>query len=196
MALTLITGPVRSGKSRFAELLATQSALPVTYVATARPDPADLEWAERLSRHQERRPSGWQLIETARHDGSLPEVLTHCQPDQCVLVDSLGTWLADQMLPDDAHEGSLGTQSRLDKQTVQLLDSIRSCAAELILVGEETGWGVVPAYPMGRCFRDRLGKLQQDLAPLTQACYLVVSGYALDLKKLGISVNAPVASGP
>lgn len=195
MALTLITGPVRSGKSRFAELLATASALPVTYVATARPDPADLEWEARLRHHQERRPSGWQLIETAFQDGSLPEVLTQCKSGQCILVDSLGTWLADQMLSGDAHAGITDTQS-LDEQTVRLLNSIRSCTAELILVGEETGWGVVPAYPLGRYFRDRLGKLQQDIAPLTQACYLVVSGYALDLKKLGISVHSSVEGGP
>jgi adenosylcobinamide kinase/adenosylcobinamide-phosphate guanylyltransferase len=68
--------------------------------------------------------------------------------------------------------------------------SLRQTAATVILVSEETGWGVVPAYPLGRLFRDRLGTLTRQVGTVAGAVYLVVAGYAVDVKALGKEVGA------
>jgi adenosylcobinamide kinase/adenosylcobinamide-phosphate guanylyltransferase len=66
-----------------------------------------------------------------------------------------------------------------------LLASLKSAAADVILVGEETGWGVVPAYPAGRLFRDRLGTLVRLIGAIADTVYLATGGYALNLSSLG-----------
>lgn len=178
MAVTLITGPTRSGKSEFAERLAGQSGRLVVYVATARLAPEDAEWQTRIEVHRRRRPSGWQLIETAQNI-SLSTVIGAARADQCLLVDSLGTWLAEQL-----------TSSPLPvDSSTELLKALTATAADVIVVSEETGWGVVPAYPLGRQFRDELGRLNRRIARQAAAAYLVVSGYALDLKRLGVEID-------
>jgi adenosylcobinamide kinase/adenosylcobinamide-phosphate guanylyltransferase len=73
--------------------------------------------------------------------------------------------------------------------TRDLLTSLQQSQADIILVGEETGWGVVPAYSSGRLFRDRLGYLLQEIGFLADTVYLVVAGHALNLSLLGESLK-------
>lgn len=61
--LVVVTGPSRSGKSRWAEHLAETSGRPVLYVATGPDRPGDSSWRLRLQRHRRRRPAGWQTLE-------------------------------------------------------------------------------------------------------------------------------------
>ena len=186
-----VTGPVRSGKSRFAERLARERGAPVLYVATARIDPADPEMAERLARHVARRPAEWQIVETARSGGpSLPELAAVTEADRTLLVDSLGTWLADRMSRalERAGESAALDPDALDADATAAADALASARAHVIVVGDETGWGVVPDYPSGRVFRDVLGRMQARLARRAQRAYLVVAGYALDLHA-GVAVD-------
>ncbi|HEY9619213.1 MAG TPA: bifunctional adenosylcobinamide kinase/adenosylcobinamide-phosphate guanylyltransferase [Crinalium sp.] len=169
----LVIGPARSGKSEWAERLADQSGKAVIYVATAQVDPTDLEWQERIAQHQRRRPAHWQTV-------SVPVDLSSCirngKTDECLLVDSLGTWLAN-LLEQDASAW---------EQTLQdLLNALQETAADVIFVAEETGWGVVPAYPIGRLFRDRLGTLTRHIGRIANPVYLVTGGHVLDLSRLG-----------
>ncbi len=171
--ITLVTGSCRSGKSEWAEKLATQSGKSVIYVATAQADPDDLEWQNRIALHQQRRPAHWKTL-------AIPvEVAATIQltdDSECLLIDSLGTWLANCLEQDEA----------VWQQTVQnLLTSLEQASGSIILVAEETGWGVVPAYPMGRLFRDRLGSLTRQVGAIANTVYLVTAGYALDLTRLG-----------
>jgi adenosylcobinamide kinase/adenosylcobinamide-phosphate guanylyltransferase len=99
----------------------------------------------------------------------------------CLLVDSLGTWLANVLDQD---------QQTWNNTTQQLLDSLRQTRSTVIFVSEETGWGLVPAYPTGRVFRDRLGFLTRQIAATCDAVYLVTAGYALNLKMLGTAIDA------
>lgn len=170
---TLVTGPTRSGKSEWAEYLARATLQPVVYIATSQADPADPEWQQRLLAHQDRRPQQWQTLEVPY---TLPETLAQADPGQCYLVDSLGTWVAN-LLEQDEQAWQLITES--------LLQTLRRTEAQVILVAEETGWGVVPAYPLGRCFRDRLGSLIRQVGAIAESVYLVTGGYALNLKVLG-----------
>ena len=175
-----MTGPVRSGKSTFAERLAHESGLPVVYVATAQPDPSDAEWTERIRHHRARRPAGWRLVETGSAGGiDLAGFVRSAPPGCCVLIDSLGTWLADEM----QHE-----THALSERTERLRAALRESTVEIICVGEETGWGIVPAHPAGRAFRDELGRMQAQLAQEADRAYLIISGYALDLKTLGTRI--------
>ncbi|HSM80638.1 MAG TPA: bifunctional adenosylcobinamide kinase/adenosylcobinamide-phosphate guanylyltransferase, partial [Nodosilinea sp.] len=171
--ISLVTGPARSGKSEWAETLAADSGQAITYIATSRVDPADVDWQKRVELHRDRRPPHWQLQEVPI---ALPAALRAATDQDCLLIDSLGTWLANLLDQDDATwQATVGS----------LVDSLRQTPSTVILVSEETGWGVVPAYPIGRLFRDRLGSLTRQVGTVADAVYLVVAGYAVDVKGLG-----------
>ncbi len=175
---TLVTGPARCGKSEWAESLAMATEVPVIYIATAIALPTDAEWQARIAAHQARRPSQWLLWECPV---DLSETLAQLPNDHCALVDSLGTWVANTLEQNECQW----------QATVEgLLAAVKECPATLIFVAEETGWGVVPAYASGRCFRDRLGQLCQQLRPLMAEVYLVTAGFALPLHQLGIPLPA------
>lgn len=174
----LVTGPARSGKSQWAERLAAESGRAVVYVATAREDPRDADWTARIEAHRRRRPAHWgTLCAPTELESLLIEV---DRADRCLLIDSLGTWVANLIDLDDR-----AWRARAER----LLETIDRCSALIVLVAEETGWGVIPAYPVGRTFRDRLGDLIRRLGPRCSACYLVSGGHALDLKRLGVPLS-------
>jgi adenosylcobinamide kinase/adenosylcobinamide-phosphate guanylyltransferase len=171
--LILVTGPARSGKSEWAEAIALQSQASVVYVATAQTDPADLEWQARIDRHRQRRPDQWITLEVPLN---LAKTIEQASQNTCLLVDSLGTWLANHLQTELADWEQIRDQ---------LLSSLAQCQGQVILVAEETGWGLVPAYPLGRSFRDRLGDLVRRIGAIADPVYLVTGGYALNLTQLG-----------
>jgi adenosylcobinamide kinase/adenosylcobinamide-phosphate guanylyltransferase len=176
--LILVTGPSRSGKSEWAETLATRSGKAVIYVATAQADPTDQEWQTRIERHRQRRASEWQTLHVPLE---LAQTLQVAPANSCLLIDSLGTWLANLLDQEDATW----------EATVQgLLESLRQTSSSVILVAEEVGWGLISPYPTGRKFCDRLGHLTRLVGAISNSVYLVTAGYALNLSVLGI----PLAS--
>lgn len=190
--IVLVTGPVRAGKSAFAARLAAERGGRVTYVATARLDPADGEFAARIAHHRRDRPAGWATVETAGPPPvDLPGLVAGASAGEVLLVDSVGTWLAGRLLELEAAAGAdaPGALAELEGWAEALLPALRSSRADVVLVSEETGWGLVPEYVLGRLFRDALGRLNQRLAGAADAAYLVVAGYALDLKRAGRPVD-------
>ncbi len=171
--LILITGPARSGKSEWAEQQALQSQKPVTYIATAQHIAGDRDWQQRIQRHQERRPTAWQTQEVPLH---LAAAIRQAHPNHCLLVDSLGTWLANCIEFEEC---------RWQQQADELVESLHQSPCDIIVVSEETGWGVVPAYELGRRFRDRLGSLSRQIGAVATHVYLVTGGYAIDLRQFG-----------
>jgi adenosylcobinamide kinase/adenosylcobinamide-phosphate guanylyltransferase len=174
--LTLVLGPSRSGKSRWAEHLASRSNLPVAYLATAANDGEDALWQARLDLHRQRRPSAWQTLEVGF---ALADHLDRLEANCLALVDSLGTWVAWGLEQD---------REQWDLTCTQLIQSVRRCSAPLILVSEQAGWGVVPSTAIGGLFRDRLGSLEQQLMPLAASSWLVVAGRALNLQSHSVAV--------
>lgn len=172
--LILVSGASRSGKSEYAEKLAIQSRKTVIYVATAKTDPQDAEWQARIELHQQRRPQDWQTLNLT--DEELVKCILQADESECWLIDSLGTWVANFLEQEESSWRSLAQN---------LLTSLASSPATIMVVAEETGWGVVPAYPIGRLFRDRLGKLTREVSGIADVTYLVAAGYALDLSALG-----------
>lgn len=182
--LVLVTGPARSGKSEWAETLALRSGKAVSYIATALSDPNDAEWQARIALHQQRRPDFWKTIAVPVE---LTATIRQATASDCLLVDSLGTWLVNLLDQDE----------ETWRQTMQaLLTSLAETTSQVILVAEETGWGVVPAYPVGRRFRDRLGSLTRQVGAIANPVYLVTGGHVLNLSQLGTplqmnSLNKP-----
>lgn len=172
--LILVTGPARSGKSEWAEHLAQQSGKAVVYVATAQENSEDAEWQTRIEQHRQRRPTAWK---TQPVPVELAQAIGAAAPTDCLLIDSLGTWLANLLEQDEA----LWEQTLAD-----LLMTLVNAKSDVILVSEETGWGVVPAYPVGRTFRDRLGKLTREIGAIATLTYLITGGHVLNLSQLGL----------
>lgn len=162
-----------------------QTGQAVIYVATAIADRNDPEWLARISQHQQRRPASWQTLLVP---GELTAVICEtAQSDRCLLVDSLGTWVAN-LLDQDA--------AVWERTAQDLLQSLAQTTGTLILVAEETGWGVVPAYPVGRLFRDRLGGLVRQVGRLANPVYLVTGGHVLNLSALGSPLPNSVQALP
>jgi adenosylcobinamide kinase/adenosylcobinamide-phosphate guanylyltransferase len=185
--VTLVTGPVRSGKSRFALELARESGREPVFVATAVVDPNDAEMTARVARHRAER-GAMRCIETDERAGPrLAGVLAAASPAEILIVDSLGTWLSSILVqtPGEALESDAAPAA--DEN--DLLAAITAMKSDAVIVAEEAGWGVVPAYPLGRAFRDRLGRLTGTLAGRADRAYLIVAGYALDLRAAGRRVS-------
>lgn len=174
MSIVLVTGPARSGKSEWAESLALKSNNCVIYIATALVNPDDVDWVKRITKHRRRRPEQWLTWEVTALQ--LIDAIATSAASSCLLVDSLGTWVAS-LLDKDATEW--------EKIVENLLNTLHKATQEIIFVAEETGWGVVPAYPSGRIFRDRLGNLVRRISAICASVYLVTGGYALNLTTLG-----------
>lgn len=166
----LILGGARSGKSRLAERLATESGWPVTYIATSQA--GDGEMSARIRQHRERRPAHWGLVEEPVHLAQV--LLAHAAPGQCLLVDCLTLWLTNLLMLD--HPG------RLAAERDALLGCLDTLPGRLLLVSNETGLGVVPLGELTRRYVDEAGWLHQALAERCQRVIFTVAGLPMILK--------------
>jgi adenosylcobinamide kinase/adenosylcobinamide-phosphate guanylyltransferase len=67
---------------------------------------------------------------------------------------------------------------------------LRAAAARdgtLLVVTNEVGSGVVPAAPLGRWYRDALGRANQRLAAAAEEVVLLVAGLPLTLRAPGVA---------
>ena len=172
----LVTGGVRSGKSTHAEALIGDEA--ATYVAPG-PTPdaeADPDWTARIAAHRARRPADWTTLET---QDLAAAVRAATGP---VLVDCLGTWLTAVIDAAGAWEQDSDTVHALVvARTDEVVDAVRTCELDVVLVTNEVGLGVVPEHRSGRLFRDLLGTVNQRLAAVCDEVHLVVAGRVLRL---------------
>jgi adenosylcobinamide kinase / adenosylcobinamide-phosphate guanylyltransferase len=192
MAVVFITGPVSSGKSAFGVRLARESGCEVTYVATAEGAPEDVEWRARLTRHIRDRPAAWRTVETAgmSHAAQLA-LFREAAPGTCLVVDALGTWLAQRIAAqiDLLEIDYTVLESQLDAEADEFVDALLASPAYVIAVSEQIGWDVVPVAASARLFRDAMGRMVQRLAKPADRVYLVVAGYALDLRAAGEAID-------
>jgi len=180
---TLILGGARSGKSTHAEKLAAACGERVLYIATA--EAGDAEMAQRIAAHRAARPAGWHTVEAptgvaaavARALAELPS------PPDALLLDCV-TLLASNIL--------LATESAPPAETESVLlaelDALLTLRREklphtpLILVSNEVGLGIVPAYPLGRRYQDLLGRANQHLAHAADRVLFMVAGLPMAVK--------------
>ena len=181
--LWFVTGGARSGKSGYAERLASATGRGVVYIATM--EPLDQELVRRVAAHRSARPASWETVEAPLDPAGALEA---ADPGQCVLLDCLSLWVANRMgplgdapAPDDlAH-----LERTLQAEVARVIDAARAREGETIVVTNEVGSGLVPPYPLGRAYRDVLGRVNQQVSAAADRAWLLVSGRALELPPPG-----------
>jgi adenosyl cobinamide kinase/adenosyl cobinamide phosphate guanylyltransferase len=171
----LVLGGIRSGKSGYAEAL-LRSAPRVTYLATARPRPDDLEWSERIRAHRVRRPAGWHTVECGEGPDAVASLLGEAGPGDTLLVDDLGNWVAG------LHDAAGWQGPAVREPLRRLVAAIRATRAEIVLVSPEVGLTVVPDNHAARRFADSLGVVNRAVADACARVVLVVAGQPLWIK--------------
>lgn len=177
---TLVLGGIRSGKSGWAERLASRGGRPVSYLATSPDRPGDADWAARIRAHRERRPDSWTSVEVGSSPSVLPEALRAAAPGSVALVDDIGAWLVGAF--DGASAWDVDDPwGAVSADVDDLVSAVAACPADAVLVSPEVGWTIVPATRSGRVFVDAQGTLNQRLAAICEHAVLIVAGRTLRL---------------
>jgi adenosylcobinamide kinase / adenosylcobinamide-phosphate guanylyltransferase len=183
--VTLVLGGVRSGKSRYAQQLGEQVER-VLFVATAPASGSDEEMRAKIERHRADRPADWATVE---EPVELGRVLAERGAGYDVaIVDCLTLFVANLLHAAEINDGILDLQMRA------LCAALAATPCNVVLVSNEVGSGVVPAYALGRRFRDALGELNQRVAAVADDVLLLVAGLPLALKG-EIATRRQAASG-
>jgi adenosylcobinamide kinase / adenosylcobinamide-phosphate guanylyltransferase len=167
MALTVLLGGARSGKSRLAVRLAESDGRPVTFIATA--EPRDAEMADRIARHRAERPDTWSTREDPRDlEGALGAV----PGGTTAIVDCLTLWVSNLV------EGGESDREVLERAraTARLA---HDRAGAVIAVTNEVGSGIVPMTALGRRFQDLLGEVNTAWVEAADRAGLMVAGRVL-----------------
>ncbi len=171
MALTVLLGGARSGKSSLAIELATAAGGPVTFVATG--EPLDNEMAERIERHRAERPADWVTVEEPY---ALADALAGVDPGDTVVVDCLTLWVANALERADEPARILETAA----------GTARAAADRpglTIAISNEVGLGIVPMTELGRAYRDLLGSVNRVWVDASERALFVVAGRGLRLER-------------
>ncbi len=182
-AVLLVTGGARSGKSGYAERRARETGRRVGYIATAAVTDEDM--ADRILRHRLSRPAEWETFE--RYSGfvklACDERFVSCDT---LLLDCLTTLTTNHMIDSglDFDTCALEAVQMLEEKITADVDDLLAAAAgkQLIVVTNEVGQGVVPAYRMGSLFRDMAGRLNMHVASRADEVICMISGLPLRLK--------------
>ena len=180
-----ITGGARSGKSSFAESLASEISERVLYVATS--EAFDQEMKDRVKKHQAQRPSTWDTVEIFQNLQSLRDEEVFLKA-KVLLLDCLGFLLNNLMYYSNLDFENLDFEA-LDKFEQSVLGEIEDLVKlveksdkSLIIVSNEIGMGIVPNDPLSRAYRDILGRLNRRAQELSNEAYILISGIPLQLK--------------
>jgi adenosylcobinamide kinase/adenosylcobinamide-phosphate guanylyltransferase len=185
--LILVTGGARSGKSTYAERLAQRSRRSVAYIATATAGDDDMR--DRIARHQAARPATWQTIEEPLHlAGAVRRAASFAD---IILLDCITVWLSNWLLLQEELNSIESTPTSVYSEgALQEIEALlREAQAlnvgqRLVIVTNEVGLGIVPAFALGRVYRDVLGAVNRRLAQEATRVYLLVAGLAVDIKRL------------
>jgi adenosylcobinamide kinase/adenosylcobinamide-phosphate guanylyltransferase len=176
--LILVLGGARSGKSSFAQRLAQERAGErVLYVATA--EAKDDEMQARIANHRASRPAGWDVLELPTDVGLT--LRSHTTDARVILVDCLTLLISNRLV---AHDDPFAPEieAQVNAEVEALVACAKACPADLIIVSNEVGMGLVPPYPVGRAYRDLVGRANQELASQADAVYFLVAGLPMTLK--------------
>ena len=168
MAITLITGAIKSGKSEFAEKKGLKYNK-LTYIALSKLYSDDKEWQNKIKIHKLRRPSHWKVVES----DDLFQVLNNVSGP--LLVDSIGGFVV-KYINDDHKEW-------LNK--LKLLNSyLRKYTNDIIIVGEQVGWGLVSEYKIGNIYAERSGEILREITTISSDNWLTINGKAIKLDNI------------
>ncbi|ALB64071.1 Adenosylcobinamide-phosphate guanylyltransferase [Cronobacter condimenti 1330] len=179
--MILITGGARCGKSRHAQQLAEQAGSHVLYIATSQV--FDDEMAQRVAHHQASRPAHWRTLETWRDLAQAAETA----PEPVVLIECVTTWITNILfsLAGDEPEACwdyAAMEAEIARHVTALIAACTRASAQVIIVTNEVGMGIVPENRLARHFRDIAGRVNQQLAQAADEVWLVVSGIGVKIK--------------
>jgi adenosylcobinamide kinase / adenosylcobinamide-phosphate guanylyltransferase len=175
--LTFLLGGARSGKSTYAQNLLEKDGRSALFVATA--TAGDEEMAARIAAHQSSRPPHWRTLETPLGVGA---AISSASPQEWVLIDCI-TLLASNVLftlPEPVDETLY--RQKLDDEIAGIQRSYSLHSGEWVIVSNEVGLGLVPPYPLGRIYRDGLGRVNQQLAAMADTVLFLVAGIPMRIK--------------
>ncbi len=165
--IIFITGPCRSGKSKFAVKIAKENFKNVVFIATGKE--IDDEMKERIEKHKKTRPKEWKTVEEDI------DIENFIESGNDYIIDCITTWITNLMLK------NYGEKEIINK-VKNLIIKIRKEKCCAIIVSNEVGWGIVPENKIARDFRDIIGKVHQLISENSDYVYLIVSGIPLKLK--------------
>ena len=168
MAITLITGAIKSGKSEFAERKALIYEK-LTYIALSQSLPEDEDWQKKIKLHKSRRPSRWEVFE---NDDLLYIFKNVSGP---LLIDSIGGFVVKNINQDD---------NKWKKNLLQLMKCLSEYKSDIIIVGEQVGWGLVSEYKIGNIYIERIGEVLRDITNISNDNWLTINGKAIKLDNI------------
>ena len=174
MTIHLILGGARSGKSSYAEKLASETGLPVTYIATAQV--YDDEFRARVQQHKDRRPKNWQLIESTHYLSAALQANNHT--GAVTIIDCLTLWLAQCICPECTPPEGVDWM----RERAAFLELLPKLQGDIILVSNEVGMGIVPLGEINRQFQDEQGRLNQAVAAIADRVSFIAAGLPIKLK--------------
>jgi len=171
MAFTFVLGGARSGKSAHAQKLAQAAAarLGTAPVMIATAQALDAEMAERIARHRAERGAAWRTVEAPLNLADAVRVL---KPGEVAVIDCLTLWLSNLM----------HAEAEIGQMTDNLLAELTATPAEVIVVSNEVGQGIVPDNAVARRFRDEAGRLHQAVAAGAVRTLVMFAGLPLVLR--------------
>ena len=176
--LTLVLGGARSGKSAYAQSLARErGGDDVLFVATAQA--LDDEMRARIEAHRRDRPAAWRTLEAPRRAG---EAIAQAEPRAIMLVDCLTLLVSNAVLALPESAGAQEAEKAALAEVEGLLAAYERGTASWIVISNEVGLGLVPPYPVGRAYRDALGRANQRLAAEADEVLLMVAGIPMQVK--------------
>ncbi len=181
--LTLILGGARSGKSTYAEKLAQERGKRVAYIATGQA--LDEEMTARIAHHRLVRPAAWITRELPAGVGR--SLISKPPMTEVILLDCLTLLVSNLMMQPSEMEAEIDAaelERRVDLEIDELIQAIHSIPADWIVVSNEVGMGLVPPYPLGRLYRDLLGRANQRIAQEAEAVILMIAGLPMRLAPL------------
>jgi len=168
MAITLITGAIKSGKSEFAEKKALNYDQ-LTYLALSKPLPNDKQWQDKINLHKSRRPLYWNVFE----NDDLFYIFKNVSGP--LLIDSIGGFVVKN-INDNNNEWN--------KNLHQLNKVLTEYKSDIIIVGEQVGWGLVSEYKIGNIFAERMGEVLRDITNISSDNWLTINGKAIKLDNM------------
>jgi adenosyl cobinamide kinase/adenosyl cobinamide phosphate guanylyltransferase len=182
MALSVLLGGARSGKSTLALEHGLAYDGPVCFIATA--TAGDREMAARIARHRTERPRQWETVEEPLE---LDGALARARDEALVIVDCLTLWVSNQL---DSGAG----EETIAEQAARAARRAAERPAPVVAVSNEVGMGIVPADPLTRRFRDLHGRVNAIWVAHAAEASLVVAGALLHLSGPAIA-GAPDNQG-
>ena len=165
-----ITGGVRSGKSYFAEQIASSWKTEVVFLATA--EAIDDDMTVRIINHRKSRPPEWLTIEEPI---DVSGALDRIPSSRDVIIDCLTVWVGNLF-----HHGM--PAENIESRAHRLVECLALRDGRTVVVSNEVGMGIHPESEMGRQYRDCLGRVNSIVAAGSASTVFMSAGKAMILQ--------------